>query len=119
MSENEKNTEMEKFLKEIETVEDKLRENFGELKYSLQKIFACECEEPHLTEKEHSYLSSIIKPFRDKVTYIGKLSETYQRSFIEIGIERDMEITLPSFLDSQIYLGMETDKKYSIEELGL
>lgn len=116
---NKKNTEMEKTLKEMEIIEEKLEEGFTKLKDSLQKIFVCECESPLLTEQEHNYLSSIIKPFRDKVTYIGKLSETYQRSFIEIGIERDMEIVLPSFLDSQMYSGMETDKKYVLEELGL
>lgn len=117
--ENEKNTEMEKFLKEIETVEDKLRENFGELKYSLQKIFACECEEPHLTEKEHSYLSSIIKPFRNKVTYIGKFTKGEDENYIEIGIYEDLEIGLPVFPNNQMYLGMKEDKKYTLEELGL
>lgn len=130
MNENEKMAETEKLFKAVEIAEEKFEEYFAELQDSsqkifaelqdsLQKIFAYECEGPLLTEKEHSYLSSIIKPFRDRVTYIGKLSETYQRSFIEIGIERDMEIVLPSFLDSQMYSGMETDKKYSLEELGL
>ena len=119
MNENEKMAEIEKLMKAADTVGEKLEKCFDELQDSLQKVFAYECEGPLLTEKEHSYLSSIIKPFRDRVTYIGKLSETYQRSFIEIGIERDMEIVLPSFLDSQMYLGMETDKKYALEELGL
>lgn len=117
--ENEKNTEMEKFLKEIETVEDKLRENFGELKYSLQKIYACECEDPILTEKEHNYLFSIIKPFRDRVTYIGMFAEGDYKSFIEIGIDGDLEIALPSFPNNQMYLGMKMDKKYSLKRLGL
>ena len=119
MNENKKMTEMEKFLEEAEIIRGALIDYFDGLQDSLQKIFAYECEGPLLTEKEHSYLSSIIKPFRDRVTYIGKLSETYQRSFIEIGIERDMEIVLPSFLDSQMYSGMDTDKKYTLEELGL
>lgn len=87
-----------------------------------EKIFdwlLSEYKELLLTDSEKNYLSSIIKPFRDRVTYIGKISETYQRSFIEIGIERDMEIILPSFMDCQMYLGMETDKKYTLEEPGL
>ena len=119
MSENEKMTETEKLMKAVEAAEEKIEKCFAELQDSLQKAFACECEKPLLTENEHSYLSSIIKPFRDRVTYIGKISETYQRSFIKIGIERDMEIILPSFMDCQMYLGMETDRKYTLEELGL
>lgn len=119
MSENEKMTETEKLMKAVEAAEEKIEKCFAELQGSLQKAFACECEKPLLTEKEHNYLSSIIKPFRDRVTYIGKISETYQRSFIEIGIERDMEIVLPSFMDCQMYLGMKTDRKYTLEELGL
>lgn len=117
--ENEKNTEMEKFLKEIETVEDKLRENFGELKYSLQKIFSSECGGHVLTEKEHSYLFSIIKPFRNKVTYIGKFTKGEDENYIEIGIYEDLEIGLPVFPNNQMYLGMKEDKKYTLEELGL
>lgn len=117
--ENEKNTEMEKFLKEIETVEDKLRENFGELKYSLQKIF--DCEHPDLAEKERSYLFLIIKPFRDRVIYIGKFTEgdDTDKSFIEIGIDGDLEIVLPSFAKNQMYLGMKDDRKYALEELEM
>lgn len=119
MSENEKMTETEKFLKEIEIIEDTLKENFAELKCSLQKIFACECGGPVLTEKEHSYLSSIIKPFRDRVTYIGMFPEGDYKSFIEIGIDGDLEIALPSFPNNRMYLGMEMDKKYSLKRLGL
>lgn len=115
--ENEKNTEMEKFLKEIETVEDKLRENFGELKYSLQKIF--DCEHADLTEKERSYLFSIIKPFRDRVIYIGKFTEGEDKSFIEIGIDGDLEIVLPSFAKNKMYLGMKEDRKYALKELEM
>lgn len=119
MNENKKMAETEKFLKEIETVEDKLRENFGEPKYSLQKIFASECGGPVLTEKERSYLFSIIKPFRDRVIYIGKFTEGEDKNYIEIGIYEDLEIGLPVFPNNQMYLGMKEDKKYTLEELGL
>lgn len=119
MNENEKNTEVEKFLKEMEIVEEKLEEGFAELQDSLQKIFAYECEDPILTEKEHNYLSSIIKPFRDKVTYIGMFPEGDYKSFIEIGIDGDLEIALPSFPNNRMYLGMKMDKKCTLEELGL
>lgn len=119
MNENEKNTEVEKFLKEMEIVEEKLEEGFAKLKDSLQKIYACECEDPILTEKEHNYLSSIIKPFRDRVIYIGMFAEGNYKSFIEIGIDGDLEIALPSFPNNRMYLGMEKDKKYSLKRLEL
>ena len=90
---------------------------FDELRDSLQKIFACECEEPHLTEKERIYLYPIIKPFRDKVTYIGMFQEGNYKSYIEIGIDGDLEIALPSFPNNKMYLGMKMDKKYTLDEL--
>lgn len=119
MSENEKMTETEKLMKAVEAAEEKIEKCFAELQDSLQKIIACECGGPLLTEKEHSYLSSIIKPFRDRVIYIGKFTEGEDKSFIEIGIDGDLEIVLPSFLNNQMYLEMEMDEKYSLKRLGL
>ncbi len=119
MNENAKMTEMEKFLEEAEIIRGALIDYFDGLQDSLQKIFTCECEEPLLTEKEHSYLFSIIKPFRDKVIYIEKSSSTDQKSFIRIGIEGDTEILLPLFPNNKMYSGMETNELYSPEELGL
>ena len=119
MNKNEKMTETEKFLKEMEMVREKLEESFDELQDSLQKIFACEFKKPLLKEKEHSYLSSIIKPFRNKVTYIGKFTKGEDENYIEIGIYEDLDIGLPVFPSNQMYLGMQEDKKYTLEELGL
>lgn len=119
MSENEKMTETEKFFKAVEMAEEKFEEYFAELQDSLQKIF--DCEHPDLTEKERRYLFSIIKPFRDRVIYIGKFTEgdDTDKSFIEIGIDGDLEIVLPSFAKNQMYLGMKEDRKYALEELEM
>lgn len=119
MSENEKMTETEKLMKAVEAAEEKIEKCFAELQDSLQKIIVCECGDLLLTEKEHNYLSSIIKPFRDRVTYIGMFPEGDYKSFIEIGIDGDLEIALPSFPNNRMYLGMKMDKKYTLEELGL
>ena len=119
MSENEKMTETEKFLKAVEIAGEKFGGYFAELQDSLQKIFECECEGPVLTEKEHSYLFSIIKPFRDRVTYIGMFPEGEYKSYIEIGIDGDLEIAPPSFPNNQMYLGMKKDRKYALKELEM
>lgn len=81
MSENEKMTETEKLMKAVEAAEEKIEKCFAELQDSLQKAFACECGGPLLTEKEHSYLSSIVKPFRDRVIYIGKFTKGEDESY--------------------------------------
>lgn len=119
MSENEKMTETEKLMKAVEAAEEKIEKYFAELQDSLQKAFACECEGPDLTEKERRYLFSIVKPFRDRVIYIGKFTEGEDKSFIEIGIDGDLEIDLPSFEKNKMYLGMKEDRKYALKELEM
>lgn len=117
MNENKKMTEMEKFLEEAEIIRGALIDYFDGLQDSLQKIF--DCEHADLTEKERSYLFSIIKPFRDRVIYIGKFTEGEDKSFIEIGIDGDLEIVLPSFAKNKMYLGMKEDRKYALKELEM
>ena len=117
MNENEEMAEIEKLMKALETAGEKLEKYFDELQDSLQKIF--DCEHPDLTEKERSYLFSIIKPFRDRVIYIGKFTEGEDKSFIEIGIDGDLEIVLPSFAKNKMYLGMKEDRKYALKELEM
>lgn len=130
MNENKKMAETEKFFKAVEMAEEKFEEYFAELQDSSQKIFAelqdslqkiFDCEHPDLAEKERSYLFSIIKPFRDRVIYIGKFTEgdDTDKSFIEIGIDGDLEIVLPSFAKNQMYLGMKEDRKYALKELEM
>ena len=79
---------------------------------------------PILTEKEKDYLSSVIKPFRDRVICIKKC-EDEQDEYIGIQLKyyanemvRDTLI-LPSFKKGTMYSKMETDKEYTLEELGL
>ena len=77
-----------------------------------------EYKEPVLDEEERKYLSEVIRPFRNEVSYIKKDS-TYGY-FIVIAMKHDCAIYLPTFpVDSSMYKGMELFKKYTIEELGL
>lgn len=77
-----------------------------------------------LDEKEKEYLSAVIKPFRNRVIFIRK---TYLESMGEERIEIVIEVNncfhhymmLPPFEKGTMYQGMELDKEYTIEDLGL
>lgn len=72
-----------------------------------------------LDEKEKEYLSAVIKPFRYKVlNIICKYSEREDKEYIMILLDND-HISLPYFKKDKMYKGMEIDKKYTLEDLGL
>ena len=79
---------------------------------------------PILDKKEKEYLSNIIKPFRKHIITIRKI-QNYKYEFIEIVIYRTDEgascevISLPYFNKGKMYKGMEINKEYALEELGL
>ena len=76
-----------------------------------------------LNEKEKEYLSNVIKPFRDRVNYIIK-TENSLGEYITIhsrlytGWRSDVTL-LPEFEKGTMYKGMEINKRYNLEELGL
>ena len=83
-------------------------------------------EEQILNDEEKKYLSAVIKPFRDKVSFICKVDFVnfdnpegcvYQR--IVIILDDSPEVVLPLFKSGTIYKGMETGNVYFLEELGL
>ena len=74
-----------------------------------------------LTEEERKYLSQVIKPFREKVRHISKLS-LKNAEYLCIDISFDWEedsILLPRFATGTLYQGMKLGVEYSIKELGL
>lgn len=76
---------------------------------------------PILNEKEKEYLSAVIKPFRDKVILISKRSND-NGQFISIEIEEkphNNNMLFPYFEEGSMYKGMEINKHYTLEELGL
>ena len=79
------------------------------------------CEEHQiLDEEEKKYLSAVIKPFRDRITYISKeqtLGETKERIIIKY--DNDSRTALPFFEKGKKYIGMEIDNEYTLKELGL
>lgn len=75
-------------------------------------------EKEILDEEEKEYLSAVIKPFKGKVKYICKISYL-GGEFIKIYIRNDSAISFPYFKSGTMYKGMELNKKYTLEELGL
>ena len=75
-------------------------------------------EKEILDEEEKEYLSNVIKPFRDKIEYIVK--KIYENEeYIKIVIKNDSDLFFPYFKKGTIYKGMEEEKEYTLEELGL
>lgn len=78
-----------------------------------------EYEPEILTEKEKAYLSTVIKPFREKVEYVYKIClEIDKREYLEISLENGV-ISFPYFEKGTMYKGMKYGKRYTLEELGL
>lgn len=87
-----------------------------------------ELREPILTDKEKEYLQAVIKPFRkDSPITIEKHSWAWgnERECIIIWVSNINNpnikeiISFPYFKTGEMYRGMEADKEYTLEELGL
>lgn len=79
-------------------------------------------EEPILDDAEKRYLSTVIGPVKNNVWAIRKVCSAYEdREFIAIlGFFGGSNCTfLPDFEPGTMYKGMEPDRWYSLEELGL
>lgn len=73
-----------------------------------------------LNEKEKAYLSAVINPFRHRAQYIKKMDKycSYDKEFLYIAIS-DENLIFPLFEKGKMYKGMEANKRYTLEELGL
>ena len=97
------------------------------------KDLGLDVNEDILSDKEKEYLSAVIKPFRDRVCYIRKeRGENIHVQYISIKSKRyDYDedyvdeddvyeyVALPYFKKDTMYVNMEVNKKYTLEELGL
>ena len=73
-----------------------------------------------LDDVEKAYLSAVIKPFRKDVKYIKKMDFVIRAKEYLLIKMRDLSTAgLPLFEKETMYKGMEVDKKYTLEELGL
>lgn len=73
-----------------------------------------------LDDAEKRYLSAVIRPFRKRVDSIMKISDplSYDKEYIFIKLDED-SFSLPYFKIGTMYQGMELEKVYTLEELGL
>lgn len=78
-----------------------------------------EREEEILDEIEKRYLTRVIKPFRHKIKGIMKRSEYGSLCYIKICLKNGDDAYLPCFKENSMYKGMEPNRKYTLEELGL
>ena len=73
-----------------------------------------------LDDVEKRYLSAVIRPFRKRVDSIIKISDPLgsAKEYIFIKLDED-SFSLPYFKIGTMYQGMELEKVYTLEELGL
>lgn len=96
--------------------------NCVECKKNVMKWLLSEYKEPILDDVEKEYLSAVIKPFREKVSYISKLEKAYPETdqFIKITLINGEYVCLPYFTrKSRMYIGMKQWRHYTLQELGL
>lgn len=91
--------------------EDKKEMNFLDAEYVAK---------PVLDDIERKYLSIVIRPFKNRVKSIRK-TKCDGLYYIEINMARAYDrVCLPYFSrNSNMYKGMELNKVYTLEELGL
>ncbi len=92
--------------------------------FTLEEILLGNTEiikKPILDDVEKRYLSNVIKPFRNIIEYIAKYND--DREYISITYKDlnggTFSMAFPSYDDGTMYKGMELDKKYTLEDLGL
>ncbi len=85
------------------------------LNYLLSGFY--EIEQSILTKKEKTYLEGVLRPFKNKVEFIKKDQNNYGEC-IHFNLKEDYFV-LPYFEKDTMYKGMEIDKHYTVEELGL
>lgn len=72
-----------------------------------------------LDDEEKEYLKAVIKPFKNKISYIKKESSLNRNfEYIKFSTENDYTI-LPKFKFGTMYKNMKNNKAYTLEDLGL
>lgn len=79
-----------------------------------------EIEKPILDKVEKRYLENLLRPFKDRVTYVTKRKGLDKKlEYLNICLDKDDVIYLPYFEDDTMYKGMKPEKEYTLKELGL
>ena len=106
-------------IKFVKTFTDKETKLLRKMQFKKVKL-TLEIEEPILDDAERKYLSGVIRPFRDRVENIQK-NGIYPKGKerIVIAYNNSLYMPFPVFKEGTMYKGMELNKEYTLEELGL
>ena len=94
------------------------KEMLSEVKRPTKYTTIYKREELILDEEEKEYLSNLIRPFRNKIKNIAKITVNEEKEYISIILNND-SVLLPSFKRNTMYKNMEANKEYTLEKLGL
>lgn len=117
-------------------LESTLRNYYGEKIVDCANIQCGECKECFLKwlmeenkesavldDVEREYLSSVIKPYKNKVTGITKVKDEYKENMryirIKVSSVGTEYINLPLFKENTMYKGMKENREYTLKELEL
>lgn len=79
--------------------------------YEIEKLF--------LDTVEKRYLENLLRPFKDRVTYVVKVNDFEQQQYLRIYLGKLESFYLPFFEKNTMYKGMKAEKNYTLKELGL
>lgn len=76
---------------------------------------------PILDDTEREYLKAVFKPFHHDIEYVKKIRyRDDQFEFIEATMnDHEIGMVFPDFEIAKMYTGMNPDKEYTLEELGI
>ena len=68
---------------------------------------------------ERNYLTNVLRPFKKDIKYVKKNSLFDGSYCLTVRLNNSDGIIFPCFKDSNMYKGMEVNREYTLEELGL
>lgn len=100
------------------TINLEIKHNNRDYTSDILEWMAQEYKPEPLDKVEKKYLSEVIRPFRKEVTAIRKIEAPAGGEYISI-LLKDDGMCLPCFKKGRMYKGLEPEKRYTPEELGL
>ena len=110
-------------MKELEEMKKSFDEFMVKAEQTLQRIKGT-TPKPILDKEEKEYLEAVIRPFRIQIERIYKKhyysDDSYDYLLFDARLHNNRySFTLPYFEKIKKFKGMELDKAYTLEELGL
>lgn len=83
------------------------------------------CNPPILSDAEREYLKTVLKPFRGAVKYVEKApaivfdDDNRGKEYVFVAFYGRGSFAFPNFDAGSMYTGMELNKEYKLDELGI